>query len=241
MTVKIFKTEQEIGKCCAALFAAAVTKNPDCILGLATGSTPIPTYKCMIEDYKNGLTDYKNVVSYNLDEYVGLDANHDQSYQYFMNENLFSGININLKNTHFLSGKASDIEAECVGYDKTIEAAGGIDLQILGIGNNGHIAFNEPDTCFTKGTHKVTLTESTIEANKRFFASYDEVPRYALTMGIGTIMKAKTIVLVANGKAKAEAIKALVNGPISPSCPASILQLHNDVTLLIDEAAASLL
>ena len=216
-------------------------RKPDAVLGLATGSTPIPTYQKMAELYQIGAVDFSQVTTYNLDEYVGLDHAHPQSYYYFMMDNLFRHINVPEDHIHVLSGTAADPEAECAAYEKAIEAAGGIDLQILGIGRNGHIAFNEPADIFPAVTHVVDLTPSTIEANTRFFSSADEVPRQAVSMGIGSIMKARSIVLIATGADKAEAVKALVQGPVDPHCPASILQLHPDTTIMLDAAAASLL
>ncbi len=241
MNVRVYKDAQAIGSAAAALFAAQVIRKPDAVLGLATGSTPIPTYQKMAELYQIGAVDFSQVTTYNLDEYVGLDHAHPQSYYYFMMDNLFRHINVPEDHIHVLSGTAADPEAECAAYEKAIEAAGGIDLQILGIGRNGHIAFNEPADIFPAVTHVVDLTPSTIEANTRFFSSADEVPRQAVSMGIGSIMKARSIVLIATGSDKAEAVKALVQGPVDPHCPASILQLHPDTTIMLDAAAASLL
>lgn len=238
MVVKVYKNADEIGKAIGTVFASQVLTKPDSILGLATGSSPIPTYKYMIDLYNQGIVDYSKVTTFNLDEYVGLESTHDQSYWYFMHENLFNSINVPEEQINVLSGVAEDLEEECKNYEAKIEAAGGIDIQILGIGNNGHIAFNEPADDFAMGTHKVSLTESTIEANKRFFESADDVPKFAVSMGIGSIFKAKKIVLVATGAAKAEAVAAMVNGPVDPHCPASILQMHADVTIFCDEAAA---
>lgn len=241
MNVRVYKDADAIGAAAASLFAAQVIAKPNTVLGLATGSTPIPTYRKMAELYKEGAVDYSAVTTYNLDEYVGLDHDHDQSYYYFMHDNLFKYINIPEEQIHVLSGTAADPAAECAEYDAAIDAAGGIDLQILGIGRNGHIAFNEPADVFPPKTHVVNLTESTIDANKRFFASADDVPRQALTMGIGSIMKAKSILIIATGADKAEAVKAMIKGDIDPRCPASVLQLHPQVTVMLDEAAASLL
>lgn len=241
MNVLVMKDAQEIGKAAGTMFAAQVISKPNCVLGLATGSTPIPTYKYMAELYREGAVDYSKVTTYNLDEYCGLTHDHDQSYYYFMMENLFKNINVPVDSIHVLNGIAPDAQAECDAYDAAIDAAGGIDLQILGIGNNGHIAFNEPCDVFPSTTHIVSLTESTIEANKRFFESIDDVPKQAITMGIGSIMKAKNIILIATGAAKAEAVKAMVQGPVDPKCPASILQFHPNVTVFLDEPAASLL
>lgn len=241
MNIKIYKDASAIGEAAAAIFAAQVISNPKSVLGLATGSSPIPTYKQLISLYRQGLVDFSQVTTFNLDEYLGLDHSHPQSYYYFMMENLFDGINVPKENIHVPSGLMKDIESECAAYDDAIAAAGGIDVQVLGIGNNGHIAFNEPCDFFPMGTHKVALTQSTIEANTRFFSSSDEVPRQALSMGIGSIMKAKAIVLIATGADKAEAVKAMITGPVTPQCPASILQLHPNVTIMLDAPAASLL
>lgn len=241
MTVRVYKNAEAIGKAAASLFAATVIRKPDCVLGFATGSTPVPTYQALSELYRDGAVDFSGVTTYNLDEYVGLGHEHEQSYYYFMTDNLFRHINVPKENIHVLSGTAKDPAAECAAYDAAIDAAGGIDLQILGIGNNGHIAFNEPASTFAPTTHVVNLTESTIQANTRFFNNSDEVPRQALTMGIGSIMKARAIVIIATGAAKAEAVKAMLTGPVDPTCPASVLQLHPDVTVMLDEAAASLL
>ncbi len=241
MNVRVYKDADAIGSAAASLFAAQVIAKPNAVLGLATGSTPIPTYRRMAALYEEGAVDYSSVTTYNLDEYVGLDHSHDQSYYYFMHDNLFKYINIPEEQIHVLSGTASDPAAECAEYDAAIDAAGGIDLQILGIGRNGHIAFNEPADVFPPKTHVVNLTESTIEANKRFFASADDVPRQALTMGIGSIMKAKAILIIATGADKAEAVRMMIKGSVDPHCPASVLQLHPQVTVMLDEAAASLL
>lgn len=239
MVVKVYKDAEAIGKAAGMVFASQVITNPESVLGLATGSTPIPTYKFMIKAYEDGVVDYSKVTTYNLDEYVGLDHAHDQSYYYFMHDNLFNHINVPEESINVLSGTAADVDQECIDYEKRIKAAGGIDLQILGIGRNGHIAFNEPAADYADLTHKVALTESTIEANKRFFESADDVPRYAVTMGIGTIMRAKKIILIATGADKADAIYALVKGAVTPEWPASILRMHEDVTIFCDEAAYS--
>lgn len=241
MNVLVYKDAQAIGRASAMLFAACVLEKPNCVLGLATGSTPIPTYQKMAELYRDGVVDYSGVTTFNLDEYVGLSHEHKESYYYFMMKNLFQYINVKAENVHVLSGIAPDPVKECDDYEKAITAAGGIDLQILGIGCNGHIAFNEPSDSFAPVTHLVDLTASTIEANKRFFDNADEVPRHALTTGIGSIMKARKIVLIATGSKKAEAVRGMVKGPVTPHCPASILQYHPQVTIMADEAAASLL
>ena len=241
MNIITVKNYEEMSKMAAHILAAQVIAKPDSVLGLATGSTPIGIYDCLAEWCKNGEVDFSKAATVNLDEYRGLDHSNDQSYYYFMTDNLFRHINVPKENIHVLSGTAKDPAAECAAYDAAIDAAGGIDLQILGIGNNGHIAFNEPASTFAPTTHVVNLTESTIQANTRFFNNSDEVPRQALTMGIGSIMKARAIVIIATGAAKAEAVKAMLTGPVDPTCPASVLQLHPDVTVMLDEAAAALL
>ena len=229
----------DLSRKAANIISAQVILKPHSVLGLATGSTPIGTYKQIIEWYNKGDIDFSSTITVNLDEYVGLAPTNEQSYRYFMNENLFRHINIPLENTHVPSGLAEDMEAECVNYDALITNLGGIDLQLLGIGHNGHIGFNEPSDSFEKQVHCVDLTESTIEANKRFFESAEDVPRQAYTMGIKTIMQAKKILVVASGEDKAQIVKEAFFGHITPYVPASVLQLHNDVTLVADEAALS--
>lgn len=224
----------------AAIFFSQITLKPDSVLGLATGSTPIGTYEELVKSCKEGKLDFSQVTTVNLDEYVGLTGDNDQSYRYFMNHNLFNHVNIDPAHTHVPNGMAGDMEAEALRYEALIDSLGGVDLQLLGIGNNGHIGFNEPGDCFDKLTHQVALTESTIQANKRFFEKEEDVPRKAISMGIQTIMKAKKIVLVANGAGKAEIIEKACFGPITPAVPASVLQLHPDVTVIVDEAAGSL-
>lgn len=224
----------------AAQIAAQVIQKPDCVLGLATGSTPIGIYAQLVEWYKRGELDFSRVHTVNLDEYASLGAEHEQSYAYFMRDNLFSHINIDMINTNLPNGKAEDTDAECRRYDALIESFGTIDLQLLGIGHNGHIGFNEPGSIIP-GTHKVALTQSTIDANSRLFASKDEVPRFALTMGMKHIMQAKRVLVVANGEAKAEIVKRAFFGEITPDVPASILQLHPRLTVVVDEAAARLI
>ena len=219
----------------AALIAAQVILKPESVLGLATGSSPVGTYENLIKAYKNKDVDFSKVTSVNLDEYVGLAPDNEQSYRYFMNTNLFSKINIRMECTYVPCGCAADLEAECKKYDEKISALGGIDLQLLGIGLDGHIGFNEPDEVFTKETHLVSLDSSTIEANARFFSSVDEVPKKAITMGMGGIMQAKKVLLIANGKNKEEIIKKAFFGPITPYVPASILQLHSDVTVIFSK------
>lgn len=224
----------------ANIISAQVILKPNSVLGLATGSSPIGTYKQLIEWYKKGDIDFSQVHTVNLDEYVGLDYSSDQSYVYFMRHNFFDHINIDLANTNIPKGTNPDARAECTCYDNIIRSLGGIDLQLLGLGPNGHIGFNEPADAFVKGTNKVALTASTIDANARFFASRDDVPTHAYTMGIGSIMKAKRVLLVVNGEKKAQAVKDCFFGPIKPQAPGSILQLHPDFTLVADEAALSL-
>ena len=234
------KDYEDMSRKAGNIIAAQVVAKPDCVLGLATGSTPIGAYKRLVEGYEAGDLDFSQVKTYNLDEYRGLPGTHDQSYRYFMNVNLFDHVNIDKANTHVPDGLAEDYEAACAEYDDAVAAAGGQDLQLLGIGNNGHIGFNEPGDAFVKGTHCVDLTESTIQANSRLFDSIDDVPRQAYTMGIGTIMAAKMVLVMANGEVKAQAVHDMIYGPITPSCQASILQLHPNVVVVADEAALSL-
>lgn len=238
MKITVMETPLEIGKAVGKIFTDAVKENPDCVLGLATGSSPLPTYAEMISAYKDGEVSFKGVTTFNLDEYCDLPKEDKNSYYSFMFDNLFSGTDINPESVHFLDGNASDDKAECAAYEELIEKAGGIDVQLLGIGNNGHIGFNEPADEFTKHPYKVKLTQSTLDANKRFFPDSD-MPLYALTMGIENIMKAKKIVLIATGEAKADAVYKMIKGEVSPSCPASILQNHSDVEIFLDKAAAA--
>lgn len=239
--VNVFDTYEQLSEAAASFIAERMKANPNIILGLATGSSPVGMYDALTAKYEAGEIDFSAVRSFNLDEYYPLPPENDQSYRYFMNENLFDRVNIDKANTRVPNGMAKDVEAECADYDVAVAAAGGTDVQVLGIGGNGHIGFNEPAEAFTAGTHKVTLTENTIKANARFFASEADVPRYAVTMGMGCIMSAKSIVLVANGKAKAQAIADMLTGDVDPLCPASILQLHPEVHVFIDKEAASLL
>ncbi len=219
----------------ANIISAQIISKPDCVLGLATGSSPIGTYKNLIESYNNGDLDFSEVTSINLDEYVGLDGSNDQSYRYFMNNNLFNFVNIDKAKTFVPNGCAADTDAECKEYDERIKVFGGIDLQLLGIGLDGHIGFNEPDEFFTKETHVVSLDESTIKANARFFESEDDVPKKAITMGMEGIMQAKKVLLIANGANKKEILEKAFFGPITPLVPASILQLHPDLTVIYSE------
>lgn len=229
----------EMSRKAANLIAAQVILKPDCVLGLATGSTPIGLYQQLIQGYQQGNLDFSQVKTANLDEYKGLTRENDQSYYYFMHQNLFKSINVKEENTNIPDGTVADSANECARYDEIIRTLGGVDLQLLGLGHNGHIGFNEPADSFAKGTHCVDLTKSTIEANKRFFASADDVPRQAYTMGIQTIMNARKILVVVNGEAKADIVQKAFFGPVTPKVPASILQFHPDVTLVGDEAALS--
>lgn len=226
---------EKLSNMSADIIAEVVKGNKNAVLGLATGSSPLGTYARLIEKYNAGELDFSGITSVNLDEYVGLNGENDQSYRYFMNKNLFKHINIDINKTFVPNGCASDLGAEGEAYDKMIEELGGIDIQLLGIGLDGHIGFNEPDEYFTKETHLVDLDESTIEANSRFFASKDEVPKQAITMGMYSIMQAKKVLLIANGKSKREIVEKAFFGPITPFVPASILQLHKDVTVIYSE------
>ena len=224
----------------ANIISAQVILKPDCVLGLATGSTPIGAYHQLIDWYNKGDVDFSQVSTYNLDEYRGLTHDDPQSYHYFMRDNFFDHINIDLANTHVPDGSNPDAEAACSAYDKMVEEAGYPDLQLLGIGNNGHIGFNEPDDHFSKGTHCVDLTESPIEADSRLFGGGGDGARQAYTMGVQTIMYARMILVVANGAAKAQAVHDMCFGPVTPQCPASILQLHPNVVVVADAEALSL-
>lgn len=224
----------------ANIISAQVIMKPDCVLGLATGSTPIGTYEQLIRWYEKGDLDFSEVTSVNLDEYIGLDSANDQSYRYFMNSHLFDHINIDKTKTFVPSGTEQDTAKACADYNDTIRKVGGVDLQLLGIGHNGHIGFNEPGAAFDKLTHIVELSERTRQANARFFEDdMEKVPRKAITMGIKTVMQARKILLVACGEGKAEIVRKAFTGPITPEVPASVLQLHNDVILVGDEAALS--
>lgn len=240
MEVRIFDTADEIAIACADIFTDIIKNKPDCILGLATGASPVKTYNELIRRYNNGEISFENVKTFNLDEYCDLPRDDKNSYYTFMHENLFNSVNIKEENVHIPDGNAADPDAHAKSYDAMIDASGGIDIQLLGIGTNGHIGFNEPSDAFSEGTFKVKLTDSTIKSNSIYFDD-DSMPRYALTMGINSIMKAKKIVLIATGEAKADAIKATVDGEVTPMCPASVLKNHKDAILLIDKAAAKLL
>ena len=243
LKMRIIKAKDyaDMSRKAANIIAAQVILKPDCVLGLATGSTPIGTYKELIKGYENGDLDFSLVKTANLDEYRGLEKSNDQSYDYFMKANLFNHININFENLNIPDGENPDAEAECARYEAVVKALGGQDLQLLGMGHNGHIGFNEPADEFVKETHCVDLQESTIQANKRFFEKVEDVPTQAYTMGINTIMQAKMILVIVSGADKAEIVKKAFFGPVTPQVPASILQMHPNVVVVVDEAAASLI
>ena len=239
--MKIIKAKdyQDMSRKAANIISAQVILKPDCVLGLATGSTPIGMYEKLVERYNKGDLDFGDVTTVNLDEYKGLPKEDEQSYYYFMHSHLFDYVNINPDRTFLPDGMNEDPDAECERYEEVIRSVGGVDLQLLGMGHNGHIGFNEPGEEFAKGTHCVDLQPRTIEANKRFFASAEDVPRRAYSMGIQTIMKAKKILVIVSGEDKAEALKNSLFGPVTPHVPGSILQMHPDVTIVADEAALS--
>lgn len=241
--MKIIHAESydDLSRKAAEIIAAQIKSKPDSVLGLATGSSPVGTYKELVKMYESGELDFSRISSINLDEYVGLDGTSDQSYRFFMNDNLFDHVNIDKSNTNVPNGKAEDRDAECSRYDALRSEIGSIDMQLLGIGENGHIGFNEPSDEFIYETHVVTLTDSTIMANSRLFADPADVPRYAMTVGMETIMTAKKVLLVANGAKKAQALRDTVSGPVTPRVPASILQQHPDVTIIADAEALSLI
>ena len=236
----VAKNYEEMSRKAADVIAELVARKPSCILGLATGSTPEGLYAQLVKDCQEGKISFKDVSTYNLDEYRGLENDHPQSYHYFMEQHLFNHVNIDLAATHVPDGSNPDAAAACADYEAAIKASGGVDLQRLGLGHNGHIGFNEPADTFAKETNCVELTRSTIEANSRLFDHIDEVPTQAYTMGIGTIMRAAKILVVANGEGKAQIVRDAFFGPVTPQVPASILQFHPDVTVIVDEAAASL-
>lgn len=241
MVIQVFDNEKQVAQAGAALIATQLLDEPESVLGFATGSTPLGVYAELVRLYEEGVISFGDAMTFNLDEYYGISSEHNQSYYYFMMENLFSKVNLPKENIHLPNGDAADPDEECRSYEEAIAEAGGIDLQLLGIGRNGHIGFNEPSDLFQRATHLVDLTEDTIEANSRFFASPADVPRQALSMGIGTIMDAYKILLVATGRNKAEAVRDMIQGHIDPKCQASILQVHPNVTVLLDKEAASLL
>ena len=236
MKLIICKNYDEVSAAAAEIVADVMKANPACVLGLATGSTPVGMYKKLIEKNAAGEIDFSAVTTVNLDEYYPISPDNDQSYRYFMNENLFNHVNIDKARTFVPDGQAADPVAACEAYEEIVASVGAADIQVLGIGQNGHIGFNEPDTALEVKTHVTGLTESTIKANARFFASEADVPTKALTMGIGTILGAKKIIILANGAAKHDAISTMLAGGLTTACPASMLNLHNDVTVICDEA-----
>lgn len=234
----ITKDYEDMSRKAANIISSQIVLKPDSVLGLATGSTPVGTYKVLVERFNKGDLDFSSIRTVNLDEYQGLTKDNDQSYYYFMMENLFRHVNINTDNVNIPDGTQTDTDAECRRYNRIIEEMGGVDIQLLGLGANGHIGFNEPCDEFIYGTHLVSLTQSTIDANSRFFQSIDEVPKSSYTMGIGQIMSARKILVVVNGKGKAEILRTLIKEPVTPNVPASILQFHPDVTIVADQEAA---
>ena len=237
MVIYTGKDYYDVSRKAANIISAQIILKPDSVMGLATGSTPIGIYDQLVKWYEKGDLDFSSVVSINLDEYKGLSGDNDQSYRYFMNKHLFDRINIKKENTYVPNGLEPDSKKACQEYNDIIEKFGGIDMQLLGLGHNGHIGFNEPGEAFEKETHCVDLTKSTIEANKRFFEREEDVPKQAYTMGIKSIMQAKKIIIVVSGKDKADIVKKAFLGPVTPEVPASVLQLHNDVTLVGDKEA----
>ena len=241
MKLIVVNNYEELSKVAAKEFSKVIKEKENAVLGLATGGTPVGMYKELIKMYEKKELNFSKITTVNLDEYIGLNPEHNQSYRYFMNNNLFNHINIDKSNTFVPNGLAEDLEAQCKEYDQKIVELGGIDIQLLGVGNNGHIAFNEPNSELSSGTHIISLTDNTIEANARFFDNIDDVPRKAITMGVGGIMKAKKIILIASGESKAEAIKGIFSGKLTTANPATMLQMHRDVTIIVDEAAAKLI
>lgn len=240
MEYRVFSSTDGLALFCADVFTDLMTKKRNCVLGLATGASPVKTYRELIRRYEAGLISFADVTTFNLDEYCGLPRDDKNSYYTFMHNNLFSHVDIREENAHLMDGNAADPGKEAAAFDRMIEEAGGIDIQLLGVGRNGHIGFNEPTDAFSEGSFKVKLKQSTIDANSIYFDE-SPMPRYALTMGIGTIMKARKIVLIATGEKKAKAVKAAIQGDVTPQCPVSVLQTHPDALLLLDEEAASLL
>lgn len=237
MKVLVFESYEEMSRAAADIMACVIKSKPDGVLGLATGSTPVGMYNCLADMCKSGELDFSSIKTVNLDEYYPISPDNRQSYRYFMNENLFSKININIDNTNVPAGNAEDADLECQRYEKLIDSFGGIDIQVLGIGQNGHIGFNEPEEKLYSETHVTGLTESTMQANARFFSEDEIMPDKALTMGMGSIFKADKILVLANGKSKRDAVSQLVSGRITTSCPVTLLNLHKDVTLICDKEA----
>lgn len=240
MKIYVGNDYKDMSRKAANIISAQVIVKPDCVLGLATGSSPIGTYEQLVEWYRKGDVDFSGITSVNLDEYKGLDKENEQSYYYFMHHHFFDHVNIDSEKTFLPNGLAEDVEAECKRYQKLVDDLGSIDLQLLGIGHNGHIGFNEPGECLEKNVHCVNLSDRTIEANKRFFDSVEDMPKQAFSMGMKSIMQAKKILVIASGKDKAQAVKDAFWGKITCQVPASLLQLHPDVTLVADKAALSL-
>ncbi len=240
MEVIIMDNALEISKAVSSIIIGEVKKNPKAVLGFATGASPVETYKRMIEAYEAGKVSFKGITTFNLDEYCGLEKTDENSYFYFMNDNLFGKTDIDFKKVNFLSGNEAQSEQNCREYEEKIEAAGGIDIQLLGIGTNGHIGFNEPSESFSDKPFKVKLTQSTINSNSKYFKD-KKMPGYALTMGIGDIMRAKKIILIATGESKANAVFKMIKGEVTPSCPASVLQNHSDAVIYLDKKSAKLL
>ncbi len=240
MEVILLDSTYDISVAVAEIIANQIKKKPDSVLGFATGASPVETYKRLIEKYQSGEISFKDITTFNLDEYCGLSREDKNSYFYFMKDNLFGKTDIDFEKVHFLSASTDYVEDECKKYQSEIESCGGIDIQLLGVGTNGHIGFNEPSDEFTDGPFKVKLTQSTIDANSKYFEN-GNMPEYALTMGVGDIMRAKKIVLIATGESKAKAVYSMVKGEVTPKCPASILQTHKDVTVFVDKESAALL
>jgi len=238
MNVWTYDSEDQLNEAAAGIIAGLIRTRPRAVLGLATGGTPVGIYEHLVKEYNRGMFSCRSVTSFNLDEYVGLPADHAQSYRTYMQEHLFRHIDLPADQAHIPNGNAADPEEECRAYDAMIEQAGQLDLQLLGLGHNGHIGFNEPATALTSGTHVVELAEETRQANARYFDSLDQVPRQALTMGVGTILKSKMILLIVKGADKADIVKQALQGPITTECPASLLQTHPCLTVLLDRAAA---
>ncbi|NLO35760.1 MAG: glucosamine-6-phosphate deaminase [Clostridiaceae bacterium] len=239
MNIRVFDNEAQAGQAAALVIAAQIVKKPDSVIGLATGGTPVLTYQDLARLTKSGILDWDRVTTFNLDEYLGLAGDHEQSFRAFMVKNLFSKVNIKPDAIHIPDGLAKDPEAESLAYERSINTRGGIDLQLLGLGRTGHIGFNEPDSLFSTRTHVVDLTADTISANARFFANPSDVPRQAMTMGIGTIMQAREILMLVTGAEKARAVRGMVCNPVDPQCPGSVLQLHANVTVFLDRPAAT--
>lgn len=237
MRILIHDSPEQLNEAAALLIAGLLQHKPDAVLGLATGSTPIGLYRELVGMHKRGLVSFREATSFNLDEYAGLPKEHSQSYFTYMNEHLFSHVDLPAERTNIPDGMAADLQEECTRYDAKLEAAGQIDLQILGLGHNGHIGFNEPDTSLQAGTHAVTLHEETRKANARFFDSIDEVPTHAITMGMAPILKARTVLLMVRGEDKAAIVERALTGPITTECPASLLQTHPNLVVMLDSGA----